>query len=246
MHFRLLIVALLTLLIARAIFVVLRQFFKLRQRSSKDRILLAIAHPDDEAMFFLPTLLELRRAHNSSVSVLCFSAGNSKHLGAVRAAELRRNCAALGVQRCDLIDDARLPDGLNEHWPVDYVASLLCAQISRVAATRLVTFDSYGVSGHPNHIALSHAAQLLTLQRTGGTLRSIHLLDSVPLWRKYLGLFDLLFVFGRSMSYVRLDGVLQVHAAMQRHRSQYVWFRRLSVLVSRYSIVNTYTVFDVS
>ena len=42
------------------------------------RIVLLIAHPDDEAMFFAPTLLALtRRELGNHVKVLCFSSGMS-------------------------------------------------------------------------------------------------------------------------------------------------------------------------
>jgi len=40
------------------------------------RILLLIAHPDDEAMFFAPTLLELTRPElGNHVKILCLSSG---------------------------------------------------------------------------------------------------------------------------------------------------------------------------
>jgi hypothetical protein len=40
------------------------------------RILLLIAHPDDEAMFFAPTLLALTRPNNNNhVKILCLSSG---------------------------------------------------------------------------------------------------------------------------------------------------------------------------
>jgi N-acetylglucosaminylphosphatidylinositol deacetylase len=43
------------------------------------RVLLLIAHPDDEAMFFAPTLLALTRPENGNhVKILCLS--NGKHL----------------------------------------------------------------------------------------------------------------------------------------------------------------------
>lgn len=41
------------------------------------RSLLVIAHPDDEAMFFAPTVLGLARLRHQ-VSLLCFSAGRRR------------------------------------------------------------------------------------------------------------------------------------------------------------------------
>lgn len=48
------------------------QFPSLRNK----RICLLIAHPDDEAMFFAPSLLALTRPETgNSVSILCLSSG---------------------------------------------------------------------------------------------------------------------------------------------------------------------------
>lgn len=46
---------------------------------SSDRVLLVVAHPDDESMFFAPLLLSLRRAE-VPVFVLCLSTGGG-HMG---------------------------------------------------------------------------------------------------------------------------------------------------------------------
>jgi N-acetylglucosaminylphosphatidylinositol deacetylase len=57
------------------------------------RILLLIAHPDDEAMFFAPTLLALTRPENGNhVKILCLSSG--KHLNAnPRVTKTNKRCA---------------------------------------------------------------------------------------------------------------------------------------------------------
>ncbi|XP_042529554.1 N-acetylglucosaminyl-phosphatidylinositol de-N-acetylase isoform X3 [Dipodomys spectabilis] len=44
--------------------------------AAESRALLVIAHPDDEAMFFAPTVIGLARQKHR-VSLLCFSAGTS-------------------------------------------------------------------------------------------------------------------------------------------------------------------------
>lgn len=45
------------------------------------RALLVIAHPDDEAMFFVPTLQSLRAHLHADVRVLCLSNGTVSVLG---------------------------------------------------------------------------------------------------------------------------------------------------------------------
>ncbi|XP_064438774.1 N-acetylglucosaminyl-phosphatidylinositol de-N-acetylase isoform X11 [Mirounga angustirostris] len=60
------------------------------------RTLLVIAHPDDEAMFFAPTVLGLARLRHR-LSLLCFSAGNYYNQGEVRKKELLQSCDVLGI-----------------------------------------------------------------------------------------------------------------------------------------------------
>lgn len=60
------------------------------------RILLLTAHPDDECMFFAPTLLQLT-ASAKDVYSLCLSTGNSEGLGDIREKELSRSLDILGV-----------------------------------------------------------------------------------------------------------------------------------------------------
>nr|XP_008532831.1 PREDICTED: N-acetylglucosaminyl-phosphatidylinositol de-N-acetylase isoform X1 [Equus przewalskii] len=60
------------------------------------RSLLVIAHPDDEAMFFAPTVLGLARLRHR-VSLLCFSAGNYYNQGEIRKKELLQSCDVLGI-----------------------------------------------------------------------------------------------------------------------------------------------------
>jgi N-acetylglucosaminylphosphatidylinositol deacetylase len=51
------------------------------------KVLLVTAHPDDECMFFGPTILALR-ARNVEVHSLCLSVGNQDGLGSTRRHEL--------------------------------------------------------------------------------------------------------------------------------------------------------------
>lgn len=65
-------------------------------------ILLLTAHPDDECMFFAPTLLRLlddtAMEKRPEVHSLCLSVGNADGLGDVRRHELERSLDVLGVE----------------------------------------------------------------------------------------------------------------------------------------------------
>ena len=66
------------------------------------RICLLIAHPDDEAMFFSPTVLALARPNTGNhFKILCLSSGNAEGLGETRKKELVKSALTLGLQDGD-------------------------------------------------------------------------------------------------------------------------------------------------
>jgi N-acetylglucosaminylphosphatidylinositol deacetylase len=66
------------------------------------RICLLIAHPDDEAMFFAPTVLALTRPEaGNHVKILCLSTGNADGLGDTRRHELVKSAMLLGLRQED-------------------------------------------------------------------------------------------------------------------------------------------------
>ncbi|CAK6437577.1 unnamed protein product [Pipistrellus nathusii] len=122
------------------------------------RALLVIAHPDDEAMFFAPTLLGLARL-GRRLFLLCFSAGNYYNQGEIRKKELLQSCDVLGIPPTNvmIIDSRDFPDDPAVQWDTERVASVLLQHMEANDINLVVTFDAGGVSGHRNHVAL-HAA----------------------------------------------------------------------------------------
>jgi N-acetylglucosaminylphosphatidylinositol deacetylase len=129
-------------------------------------------------------------------------------------------------------------------------------------ALHLVTFDADGVSGHVNHRDTFRAVQdVFARQRQGNddrrlaenvtawSLETIHnpIIKYIPLWEWILLIFRWL-GFGPS-SYIsdtptadtatyRLLQPSLNWRAMTTHRSQFVWYRRLFVVFSRYTYYN--------
>ncbi|XP_071316802.1 N-acetylglucosaminyl-phosphatidylinositol de-N-acetylase isoform X2 [Trachinotus anak] len=76
---------------------------------AETRALVVTAHPDDECMFFAPTIIRLVEL-NASVHLLCLSEGNYYNQGAQRKQELLNSCAVLGIpaSRVTIVDHNHL------------------------------------------------------------------------------------------------------------------------------------------
>ncbi|XP_054065313.1 N-acetylglucosaminyl-phosphatidylinositol de-N-acetylase isoform X3 [Rissa tridactyla] len=138
----------------------------LRGRAGGVRALLVTAHPDDEAMFFAPTVLGLGKA-GARPAVLCCSPGNYYHQGEIRKKELEQSCFLLGIPASDItvIDHRDLPDNPAVEWDTQLLAAFVLKHIETNSINLVVTFDAGGVSGHANHISLYTALRYLHSKR---------------------------------------------------------------------------------
>ena len=111
------------------------------------KVLLVIAHPDDEVMFFTPALLTLIETGHH-VSILCMSSGNFEGMGSVRINELIKSAAVFQITAKDvhIIDDTRLQDGMTNDWPTSVIADIVLNYIKATQATmvrRVNDFESF-------------------------------------------------------------------------------------------------------
>ena len=121
-------------------------------------IILIIAHPDDECMFFYPTISRAKRLH-----ILCLSNGGYDGLGEQREEELQRAARRLGAS-ATCVNNAALQDGPHA-WDPSVVAANVGPWLH--AGAVVVTFDRYGASGHANHVAVYHGAAPAPFARRG-------------------------------------------------------------------------------
>ena len=206
------------------------------------RVLLVISHPDDESMFFGPTIQALRRA-GARTHILCLSNGDADGLGAVREKELESARKVLGVDSSEVVNDSKLKDGFKELWPEGTVAAFVEASVRRLDANVVLTFDERGVSGHPNHVAAYRG-----VRRWAADVRKTSASPSPEAWalvtvnplRKFLTFGDVFASFAlESHVLVAATSAIEVRRAMSLHRSQWVWYRKLFVVFSRYAYVNS-------
>ena len=175
------------------------------------RICLLIAHPDDEAMFFSPTLSALAAPGlGNHIKILCLSSGDADGLGETRKRELAVSGVMLGLRAANdvlVIEDDAFPDSMTSTWPKEKIAQVLKSAFIPSAAKGkgksppeatldiIITFDQSGVSSHPNHISLYHGARAwiagLMMGKEGWKSPvELYTLSSVNIIRKYISFFD--------------------------------------------------------
>lgn len=215
--------------------------------------ILIVAHPDDETMFFGPMILNLIK-NNKSIDILCLTNGNSDGIGWRREKELVNVIEAFGSSlTLNVINDNKLPDSMSTSWDIDYVNHYILKHIrqhTRPVET-IITFDSFGVSGHPNHRSIYLA--IWQLRKELQELKiNLLVLKSVSIWRKYTFFLDSIFTVisnylknvGMQQQAVTLSISLSEYTSLRRilqlHRTQMVWFRQLYMIFSRYMFINEF------
>ena len=209
--------------------------------------LLVIAHPDDECMFFGPTVVSFlkQRRGRDKFLILCLSNGDhGGQNGEERQQEFFRAARVLGLAASDVTVtlSEHLKDGRD--WNEVLITNIVHQHCEKNLIRNIITFDEFGVSGHKNHISVFHAVKNVP----GITLFA---LESVSIFRKYASIMDL--PFSLMLNYVlpskpwteivsSTDRDIVV-SALHQHTSQMVWFRRLYSIFSRYLFVNTFQVY---
>ncbi|KAK3369433.1 putative deacetylase LmbE-like domain-containing protein [Lasiosphaeria ovina] len=221
-------------------------------------LLIVTAHPDDECLFFSPSILGvLDRNKAITGGLLVMSTGNNYGIGETRRQELLGSCKALGIleKRCVALDNAALQDSPTVWWDTALIESIVDKHVKKWEIDAIITFDEGGVSGHINHRAVSAAVSNYALTNPNAPVAFALTTTALP--RKYTILGDLpltaLPFFWRILAALTFptstattnDGeralvantwhrYLLTRDAFAQHSSQYTWDRHLYMVVSRY------------
>jgi len=125
-----------------------------------------LAHPDDETLGFGGVLAKYaeRGVETSLITATRGERGwfgdpddypGPDELGRQREGELEAAAQVLGIQELCLLDYC---DGELDQAQAGEVIAKICRQIRKVRPQVIVTFDPFGVYGHPDHIAISQFA----------------------------------------------------------------------------------------
>jgi N-acetylglucosaminylphosphatidylinositol deacetylase len=215
--------------------------FKIKAEAENERILhrkmlLVVAHPDDESMFFVPTC----SSFGPNKRILCLSNGNYEGLGKIRETELHVAATSLGFQSVQFGD---FPDGPKQVWDTDKIASLVESQLED--GTIIVTFDEVGISSHPNHIAAYEGVRKLVTRRP--ELLAYKLVSDKSLFIKYTGTWGatihclFFFQIADDPLYLINDNPFNTYIVMAAHQSQFVWYRFLFILFAKCAQMNILT-----
>ncbi|VDN12673.1 unnamed protein product [Dibothriocephalus latus] len=205
-------------------------------------ILLITAHPDDECMFFSPFLMSMK-SMNIEVDLLCLSRGDYYGSGEQRVEELQKSVRVLGINRVKVVNDPLLPDDPSVTWPLHKTTKYISSTAKEWHSELLVTFDSYGVSGHSNHRQIYKAVyKLCSVEER---FEAIMLRSHFAFIKYCLPIaFPLTCLHSPSLTfYSPFCSIFSAHKAMLQHRSQLMWFRYLYIVFSIYMYANTFDVF---
>lgn len=179
---------------------------------SPPNVLLVIAHPDDESVFFAPTLIALRD-HNIPISILCMSTGEG------RTQELIDLSSSIGISE-EHVRVKSFEDRKGLYWNANEVAAEISDASFHWGCNVIISFDEKGASGHTNHISCYRGLKLYQGDAKRYKLKtrpiSAELEARVGTWRFALNM-------------------------LSKHKSQDTWWRRIGIIMSRHSRSNSYS-----
>ena len=116
-------------------------------------VLLLIAHPDDEIMFWTPTMKYLL-SKKIQLKILCLSNGNYNGLGDLREVEFDNVSRELNLFNNVILNVPELQDDITKKWDSSKVAEMIDEFMRKNNDIKtIITFDGNGVTKHPNHIS---------------------------------------------------------------------------------------------
>jgi N-acetylglucosaminylphosphatidylinositol deacetylase len=199
---------------------------KKKYNFNKKNIILLTAHPDDEIMFFYPTIKNIIKENN--IHLICLSNGNYERIGNIREKELYCLCKNIGINYLTINN---FEDNIKKFWDTNKIESFINSYIKENNIDTIITFDDKGISYHPNHISCYFGIQNIKDI-------DIFILESLYLYRKYLSIFDIINIEDNEIIFYNFN-IFEVYYYMIHHLSQMKWYRFFFILLSRYSYYNT-------
>ena len=217
-----------------------------QEKSSIGSVLLIIAHPDDEIMFWSPTIKNFQK-YNISLKILCLSNGNYDGLGELREKEFDNISKELNLLDNKLINVPGLQDNIKEKWNKVEVAKQIKEMIDNHNDIKtIITFDGNGVTKHPNHISCNDGLKYF-LENNGNELKSkgvkVYFLDSFNLAFQYTYFSPFMSYYLKSYGCYSMT-FFSSYKWMRYYKTQFSLLRKAHVILSGYSYYNSFTKYE--
>lgn len=219
----------------------------------RNTTMLVVAHPDDETMFFGPTILNVLE-NDKPLVILCLTNGDSEGQGSLREQELKNVADSLGsLVKLRLVRESVLRDGMDESWPVEDIVLHIESHIRdcNCSIGTIVTFDSHGISGHANHHSTFLAVEKMSRKSEGRHMNYLSL-QSVPVWRKFTSFLDSVLTISYTNGFLKtthresitlaieMSSYPRLTRILRMHKTQMLWFRQFYMVFSRYMFINDF------
>eukprot|EP00917_Polyrhabdina_sp_WS-2016_P009907 GHVP01021735.1.p1 GENE.GHVP01021735.1~~GHVP01021735.1.p1 ORF type:complete len:260 (-),score=19.73 GHVP01021735.1:81-860(-) len=218
--------------------------------------LFVIAHPDDECMFFTPTIVALLEKNlRNNVHIVCLCLGYIEKER--RIEEFIKSALVLGIpsENTFMVHNPQLPDGRFNSWPASVVSGEIEGIEKKIGRIDIIfTFDDLGVSGHQNHIDTSNGSlyygkrhnvdvkRLKTWRysKKFGFLMKFLTRDCYDEEEWGCTLYEYMRIHEYTFIISRDKGIKAAWDSLKLHETQDRWFRRYFVEYTLYSYVNQY------
>jgi len=224
----------------------IKSLFELKKISElnpkKSTILIIISHPDDEIMFFTPTILALIKL-KIPIKILCLSNGNYYGIGETRTKEFESVSKYLNLNHNKILNIKELQDNLFLKWDENIISNIIKNFLNENKDVNIIfTFDENGVTKHPNHISCFKGVEKFIKENRKFVIENNYkffLLESFNPLSQYSLLFPFIFFYFGEYGFFK-NNFFEEFKIMKIYQSQFNWKRKLHVILSGYTYFNSF------
>ena len=211
-------------------------------------VLLIIAHPDDEIMFWTPTIKSLID-YKIPMKILCLSNGNYDGLGELREKEFDNVSRALNFPDNQILNIPELQDNIKQFWEPKIVSEQIEEFLKDNPDVKtILTFDYHGVTKHPNHISCFNGLMYYLqnhLNECKNRGLKIYTLDSFDFLFQYTLFYPLFCAIFKKYGFFSMT-FFSSYKWMRLYETQFNLLRKAHVILSGYSYFNSYNKIDLN
>ena len=209
-------------------------------------VLLLIAHPDDEIMFWTPTI-KLLLSYNITLKILCLSNGNYNGLGELREEEFDNVSSELNLFDNKILNIPELQDNITMFWEPGVVAEQIEGFLRRNNDIKtIITFDYNGVTKHPNHISCYNGLRFYLEQNKEECKNKnlqVYTLDSFNFVFQYTWVIPMFTNIIKKYAFLSIN-FFNSYKLMSLYKTQFNLLRKAHTILSSYSYFNSYNKVD--